>query len=69
MYLAVGLAYAVECACHEGVILNGIAEYYQLCRSDTVAVCGLYRSFLDYLTHELYSVHVDTRLCGADIYG
>ena len=49
MYLTVGFAHAVESSCHERVILNGIAEDDKLCRTNAVAVCGLFGSFLDYL--------------------
>ncbi len=69
MYLAVGLAYAVESSRHEGVVLNSVAEYNELCSTDAVAVGSALGSFLDYLTHELDCVHVDTGLGRADIYG
>ena len=67
--LAVVFAHAVECACHEGVILNGIAEYNDLCRAEVAVVLGCLSGVADNLTHHCNCVHVDTCTGGADVYG
>ena len=53
---------SVEGAGHERVVLYGIAEYYELGCADALPVCGELRCFTDFLTHQLYSIHVDAGL-------
>ena len=62
MDLTVGLTNAVESACHEGIVLNGIAENHQLCSADTVTVSSSLSGLLNDLTHKSNGVHVDTGL-------
>ena len=42
---------AVECACHERVVIWSIAEDNKLCASQRVAVCGSLCSLFDNLAH------------------
>jgi len=48
---AVGLADAVECACHERVVIRRIGEHYQLGAADAPLLRGQIRGFLDDASH------------------
>ena len=63
----VGLTGAVEGACHEGVVFDGVAEDDQFGGGDTFAVGRLFRALPDDLPHEGDRVHVDAGLGGADV--
>ena len=64
---AVGLTDAVERACHERIILYGVAEHHQLGRADAVAVSGELGALADHLAHHLDGVHIDARLGRAHV--
>ena len=67
MYHTIRLANAVECTCHKGVILGGVAEYHQLGGTHTLVVGSNFRSLAHNLTHQLYCIHIDAGFCGADV--
>ena len=58
---------AMETAGHEGIVLHGIAEDHELGGCLTVPVLGHFSTFTHDLSHELYRIHVDAGLCGADV--
>ena len=66
--LTVGLAGAVECTGHEGVVLRCVAEHHQLCRADALAVGGQLAGLLHGFAHQLDGIHVQARLGGTDIH-
>ena len=51
--LTVGLAGAVECTGHEGIVLGCVAEHHQLCRADALAVGGQLAGIFPPLQHGL----------------
>ena len=69
------LAYAVECACHKGVILHSIGKYHQFRTAKAVVFLGDISGLFDDLAHFGYGIHIDTGLgrthidAGADISG
>ena len=65
---AVRLAHPMEGACHEGVILRGIAEHHQLGTADALLVGSQFSGLLDDLTHELDGIQVEAGLGGADVH-
>lgn len=67
MQHSVRLADAVVGACHEGVVLDRVAEDHQLCAADGVLVaCEVSRLF-DNLAHHFNRVHVDSSFGGAKV--
>jgi len=54
--------------CHERIIIRCITEYYQLCTAQGIIFLGILCSLPDHLTHQLYGIHVDTGLGGAQVH-
>ena len=62
------LAYAVKRACHKGVILHRIGKDNQFCATQTIVICGNFRSFLNNFAHFGNGIHIDTSLGGTNIH-
>ena len=56
------LAHSMEGACHEGVVIGGIAQNHQFATSQGVVVLSGLCCFQDYLAHESHGIHIDTCL-------
>ena len=59
----------MESTCHKRVVIRCITEYNQFCTAQRIvffcSLCG----GKNHLTHQFYSIHVDTGLCGSQVYG
>ena len=68
VYHAVGLADAVECTCHEGVILHRVAEHNELCAAESVGIACQVRGVFNYAPHRCDGVHVNAGTRRADVH-
>ena len=59
----------MKCTSHKRIIIRCITEYHQLCAAIHRSVLCCLRSRSDHLTHQTHRIHIDTCLCGSNVYG
>ena len=64
---AVALSNAVECASHEGIISGGITEHDDLGAAKSLLLARQLCCALDHIAHLAHGIHIDARLCRADV--
>ena len=65
----VAFGHAVEAACHERVVVRGVAECHELHATVGIIVCGGVRDVLDDVAEQFDGVHVDAGFGGAHVHG
>ena len=65
----VTFGHAVEAACHERVVVRGVAERHELHATVGIIVCGGVRDVLDDVAEQFDGVHVDAGFGGAHVHG
>ena len=65
----VAFGHAMEAACHERVVVGGVAECHELHASVGIVICGSVRNVLDDMAEQFDGVHVDAGLGGAHVHG
>ena len=59
----------MEAACHERVVVRGVAERHELHATVGIIVCGGVRDVLDDVAEQFDGVHVDAGFGGAHVHG
>ena len=58
----------MESTCHKRVVIRRVAKYHQLGTAKGILLFGSLCCLKDDFSHQLHGVHVDSGLCGTNVY-